>query len=277
MPELLSEIEADGCRAIIDLEHGGRLASLVVHGWEMVATQGQDIYHWGNFVLAPWTGRLRHGRFRHDGRDYRMPLTGPPHALHGLVVDKPWRLVEPGVASVELEDPWPWAGRVIHSIRLWPDRLESRLELHADEAMPAAIGWHPWFPSYLLGPEGQQAGPVELDVEPGRMYVHDAEGVPSGELTRPLPRPWDYCFTDLAAAPRLRWRDSNGLGLELVVESDCPCWVLYDHEPQAIAVEPWTAPPDSLNLPSPAMVTPDAPLVATMTWHWNFDGDRPTS
>jgi len=59
------------------------------------------------------------------------------------------------------------------------------------------------------------------------------------------------------------------MGLELTVESDCPYWVLYDEEPQAICVEPWTAPPNSFNLPSPEVVTPAAPLVATMTWRWH--------
>ena len=274
MTETLSQIEADGCRALIDLEHGGRLASLVVDGWELVAGEGADIYHWGNFVLAPWTGRLRQGRFTHDGHEYRFPMTDPPNALHGLVVDEPWQLIEPGVVAIELRPPWPWRGRVIHLMRLFGDRLESRLELHADEPMPAAMGWHPWFPAHLTGPRGQRAGPVELIASPGRMYANDEQGLPSGELTPPVPQPWDYCFVDLAAAPRLRWPRNDGPDLEVVVESDCPCWVLYDMEPQAIAVEPWTAPPDSLNMPSPAMVTPEAPLVASMMWRWHLGAKR---
>jgi aldose 1-epimerase len=270
MPDQLNVLEAGGCRALIDLEHGGRLASLVVEGWELLPREGRDVWHWGNFVIAPWTGRMRHGRFSHDGREYRFPLTAPPHAMHGLVVDQPWRLVSPGVVAIDLQEPWPWRGRVVHSMRLEEDRFESRLELEAFEPMPAAIGWHPWFLSHLSGPDGQSMGPVELDVEPGRMYANDEGDIPGGELVPPAPHPWDYCFIELAAPPRLRWRGAGGASLELTVESDCPCWVLYDQEPQAIAVEPWTAPPDSLNLPSPTIVTPGSPLVANMTWRWKL-------
>ena len=218
--ETLTYLEADGCRAVIDLENGGRLASLVVDGWELLATEGKDVWHWGSFVLAPWTGRLRHGRFGWEGRDYQMPLTLPPHALHGLVVDRPWHLLGPGVVGVELEDPGPWRGRIVHSVRLTPDRFESRLELQADEPMPAAVGWHPWLPTTLTGSGGRQMGPLELTVEPGLMYANDEEGLPSGELVKPVPRPWDYCFVDLAGPPRMRWSGEDGAGLELIVESD---------------------------------------------------------
>jgi galactose mutarotase-like enzyme len=83
--------------------------------------------------------------------------------------------------------------------------------------------------------------------------------------------PWDYCFVDLATPPRLSWQGSK-TGFELRVESDCPCWVIYNEEPQAICVEPWTAPPNSLNLPSPTVVDPAAPLCANMTWHWQTYG-----
>lgn len=270
MPDGLSLIEAGRCRAVIDPEHGGRLASLVIDGWELLPGEGRDVWHWGSFVLAPWTGRMRHGRFAHDGHEYVFPLTAPPHALHGLVVDRPWHIVTPGVVAIELEDPWPWRGRIVHSMHVEEDRLESRLELEAYEPMPAAIGWHPWFLRYLEGPAGRSLGPVELDVEPGQMYANDADGVPSGDLIPPAPHPWDYCFVDLTVAPRLRWRDPEGGGLELTVESDCPCWVLYDKESEAIAVEPWTAPPNSLNMPSPTIVTPGSPLTARMTWRWQM-------
>ena len=100
------------------------------------------------------------------------------------------------------------------------------------------------------------------------MYANDEKGLPSGELVAPEPRPWDYCFIDLAGSPRVRWSEPGGAVLELTITSDCPCWVIYDKEPQAICVEPWTAPPDSMNLPSPTLVAPGQPLVATMTWRW---------
>lgn len=262
-------LEAGGQRATIDLVHGGRLSSLVVEGYELLPADGADVYHWGSFVLAPWTGRLRAGRFDFAGRSYRMPLTAPPHAIHGLVVETDWQVVGPDTLSVELRDPWPFAGRVVHSIRLEHDRLVSRLELLADEAMPASIGWHPWFLRELDGPAGR-LGPVQLEVTPGRMYELGPDGLPTGKIVAPKPHPWDDCFIDLADPPRLRWPGPDGAGLELTVQSDCPCWVLYDMEPQAICVEPWTSPPDSLNLPATRVVPAGGSLVASMVWRWRL-------
>ncbi len=269
-------LEAQDCRAVIDLDHGGRVASLQVSGWELVPRDGKDTIHWGSYIVAPWTGRLRHGRFSYEGHTFEMPLNAPPHALHGLVLDRPWQVLVDGplpsqaTIGIELEPPWPWHGRLVHSLRLAPDRLESRLELVADEPMPAAMGWHPWFLSLLEGPGGRRLGPIELDVEPALMYAHDEDELPTGELVPPVPRPWDFCFVEMARPPRLHWPDGSGGGLELTIESDCPCWILYDKEPQAVAVEPWTAPPNSLNLPSPTIVAPGQPLVANMTWRWRF-------
>lgn len=266
-------LEVEGCRVRIDLERGGRLASLQVFGWELVPGQGVDSIHWGSYVVAPWTGRLRRGCFAHEGRTFEMPLNAPPHALHGLVMDRPWgvlddRLPHQVSLGIELGPPWPWRGRLVHSLHLRPDGLDSRLELLADEPMPAAMGWHPWFLTRPEAPDGRRLGPLELDVQPGLMFENDSEGLPSGELVPPGPRPWDDCFVQLVRPPRLRWRGEAAGTLELAIRSDCPCWIVYDREPQAVAVEPWTAPPDSLNLPSPTIVTPETPLVATMTWHW---------
>jgi aldose 1-epimerase len=262
-------IETGDRRATFDLEHGGRLASLQIAGHELIPVEGKDLYHWGSFVLAPWTGRLRDGRFSHAGRDYHLPLTDPPNAIHGLVVDVPWQVVGPSTLGVELRDPWPWRGRIFHSVQLESDRLVSRLELHADEPMPAAIGWHPWFRRQLDGPGGP-LGPVLIDVTPGRMYEHGADGLPTGELVAPKPPPWDDCFVELAGPVRLVWPGTERSGIELSIESDCQCWVLYDKEPQAICVEPWTAPPDSLNLSRPLVVRPQNPLTVTMTWRWRL-------
>ena len=105
--------------------------------------------------------------------------------------------------------------------------------------MPASIGWHPWFLRRIPGTPGE----LELDVEPGAMYARDAAGIATGELVPPAPEPWDDCFTDLRRPPVLRWPGF----LEMTIESDCPDWVIYTSPPDALCVEPQTAPPNALN------------------------------
>ena len=51
---------------------GGRIASLVVDGTELLVTGGPDDHPmlWGSFPMVPWAGRIREGRFRFDGREH---------------------------------------------------------------------------------------------------------------------------------------------------------------------------------------------------------------
>lgn len=254
----------------VDPQAGGRVTSVVVDGVELLVQHGSDVFHWGSFPMAPWVGRLRHGRLQFDGRVVDLPINAPPHALHGLVTERSWSVTAAGPTSVSLavdighaaEDPWPWRCRVTQSVSLEETVLRFHLAVEAQHTMPADVGWHPWFVR-----ETSAAGrtvAAELDVAGGRIYLNDAEGIPSGELGTPPPRPWDYCFIDLERSPTIRW---PGV-LELTVESDCDHWVFYDKEPSGICAEPWTGPPNSLNGPERTIVTPEQPLEARMNWAW---------
>ena len=79
--------------------------------------------------------------------------------------------------AIDLGPDWPFAGCVVQRFELTADSLTCRMELHADEPMPASIGWHPWF---LRRIRPASTGELELDVEPGAMYVRDAAGIATG-------------------------------------------------------------------------------------------------
>ncbi len=258
----LVELSGDGCSATFDPEDGGRLTSFRVGDHELLVAQGRDVFHFGSFVIAPWVGRLRDGQLNYGGAQYQFPLNGGPHALHGLVTTRPWQVTGEGELSIELGDPWPWPCRVVQRTELAAGRATFHIELHARAAMPAAVAWHPWFVRRLAGTPA--SAELELEAEPRLMWANDATGLPSGEMTAPLPRPWDYCFRDLAADPIVRWPGE----LELTVSSSCEDWVLYDMEESGVCIEPWTAPPNALNMPNPRIVTPETPLVTTMSWSW---------
>ena len=98
------------------------------------------------------------------------------------------------------------------------------------------------------------------------MYRLDADGIPTGELVEPAPRPWDDCFVGLARPPVVRWPGA----LRLTVESTADHWVVYDHQVEGICIEPQTGPPDGPNL-APRVVVPGDPLRIEMTWRWAPD------
>jgi aldose 1-epimerase len=252
-------LSASGVEVVVDLAAGGRIASFVVDGRELLKTSRDGPRDWGSYPMAPYAGRVRDAEFTFGGSLVRLPATLPPHAIHGTVLDRPWHVVDATTIAIELGPDWPFAGTVVQRFELTADSLTCRMELHADEPMPASIGWHPWFVRRIPGTTGE----LELDFDAGAMYLRDAAGIATGELVPPPPGPWDDCFTDLRRPPVLRWPGF----LELTIESDCPDWVIYTSPEDALCVEPQTAPPDALNT-DPTVIQPGRPLTAEMTWRW---------
>jgi aldose 1-epimerase len=256
-------LAAGGVDVEIDPEHGGRISSIVVDGMELLVTAADSPLDWGCYPMAPFAGRVRNGRFNWAGREHQLGRNLPPHAIHGTVYDQPWQVehAEPtdAVLVTGLGRGWPFDGRVVHRIRVDEDGLDLRLEVWAhDEPFPASCGWHPWWRRQLSRGE-----PVEIEVDAGAVWARGSDGIPSGELERPGPGPWDDCFTDLGAPPLLRWEGA----LELSCETSCLDVVVYDELLHAVCVEPQTGPPDALRL-APVVVEPGLPLIAEATFTW---------
>jgi galactose mutarotase-like enzyme len=154
-------LEAGDTVAVVDPEAGGRLTSLAGRH-ELLVQYGGDVFHWGSFPMAPWVGRLRHGRLHSDGGVVQLPVNAPPPAPHGLGTDRAWTVTAPMSApwsspsrsgrSQPSCGPWPWHCRVTQSVILGPTRIDFRLLMHSEQPMPAGI------------------------------YLNDAEGMPNGEL-----------------------------------------------------------------------------------------------
>ena len=95
--------------ATIDLD-GGRLASLIIDGHEIMVTEGDRPTRWGSFPMIPWCGRLDHGRFTFGDVEYQMPITSAPHANHGRAHLQMWELDGTATIRTALAVPWPFGG-----------------------------------------------------------------------------------------------------------------------------------------------------------------------
>jgi len=295
--------------AVIDLDAGARLRRLTVgdahDSVEILAEVSADAdptsSGWGSYPMAPWAGRLRHGRFDHPGaattlrRNHRdgsgtgggpispsiepidgeLPCAGDElaHAIHGTVFGRRWQVAEQTgatlVVTCSLTDPadplaldWPHSGTARQRITLGHDSIECELAVQFDDAsVPVVIGWHPWF-----------AKPDRLDVDVDAEYEVDDIGLPTGQLIEPSPPPWDTCFA--SSAPAVLQYDRR-LANDVTVTSDCDHLVVYDKPAHATCVEPQSGPPDAVNLaargaaPRPIEV-PDIGQSAchTMTISW---------
>ncbi|WP_414610559.1 aldose epimerase [Stenotrophomonas pavanii] len=243
---------------------GGRVAHLRYRGmeWLVDAQQaGPAAIAWGCYPMVPWAGRIRRGQFRFDGAPHALPLNFGGHAIHGVGFTRPWQVerMEAATATLSLALPcdryWPFGGVATQEVALQPQRLQLRLSVQAGErAMPAVLGWHPWF----LKPE-------RLLFSPRAMYPRDGEGIATLPCVSPAHGPWDDCFIADSCITLLRG------GQRLRLRSDHDHWVVYDGASHATCVEPQSGPPDGFTL-APHRLEPGQRLALTFELAWSVDG-----
>lgn len=248
---------------------GGRIAQIRVDGIEQLIgpESGRlDAIQWGCYPMLPWAGRIREGRFPFAGRDWQLPINMPPHALHGLGYALPWTLDASADDSAELslhlpQDPgWPFGGIARERITLRDRQLHLHLSLQAGEqAMPAVIGWHPWFRK-----------PDQLIFDAPQYYPRDAHGMARLPLAPPPLHPWDDCFLGPAEVVLVRGNQ------RLQLTSDQQHWVVYDAPAHATCVEPQTGPPDAFNL-TPHVLAPGEVLAMEFLFDWRQPGSSADS
>lgn len=239
---------------------GGRIAQIAYRGVEQLIGPDQGtpaMIAWGSYPMLPWAGRIRHGRFAFGGRGYQLPLNLQGHAIHGVAFGLPWQLDAHDDQRAELsltlpqDARWPFGGSAKQTIELRQQRLELKLSLQAGaQAMPAAIGWHPWLRK-----------PDRIDFTPAAYYPRDHQGIASLPLAPPPPGPWDDCFINPSEVVVHRG------GQRLRLSSNCSHWVVYDETEHATCIEPQTGPPDAFNL-APEVLSPGEVLEAWFLLEW---------
>jgi aldose 1-epimerase len=231
---------------------GGRIAQIRVEGVEQLAgysAHDAAMIAWGSYPMVPWAGRVRAGEFTFDGEHHRLPINLGRHAIHGVGFALPWEVDAQSEHHVELslampdDERWPFGGVARQRIDVDDGGVRMTLGVTAAErAMPAELGWHPWF----LKPE-------RLEFTPSAWYPRDADGMATLPLAPPSPGPWDDCFVN--AAPVVMHRG----GRRITLTSDCDHWVVYDAPERTTCVEPQSGPPDAFNL-APRVLAPGQTL-----------------
>jgi aldose 1-epimerase len=242
----------------IDLATGGRIARLTAGGVDLIAPRRPDDdarLGWGSYPMAPFANRVCDGRFEFAGAAYELPITLGPHAIHGTVLDRPWATTATSATSVsmrcDLGPDWPFGGHAEQVVTVESHAVRCCLAVvAADRAMPADLGWHPWF-----------VKPARVELDATAMYELDERMIPTGRLVAPAPPPWDHCFVGVRP-PVLHYP-----GVRVTVTSDCDHWVVYDHPAHATCVEPQTGPADSLNQ-RPRLLAPGERLARSMVIAW---------
>jgi aldose 1-epimerase len=260
-----TELSAGDVRVSIDLAAGGRIAQIDVAGQPLLWAGPAAAIGWGSYPMAPWVGRLRHGRFEFGGTAHQLALNhtdddGTSHAIHGTVFDAAWTLDRSDVTTARLHCTlsaagWPFGGTARQSISLTESSVRCELSVETDDRpFPAAVGWHPWFRK-----------PDRLSFHPTAMYQRGGIGLPTAELVAPASGPWDDTFLNTRPVG-LHYGDRT-IASTVTVTSDCDHWVVYDQPSFATCVEPQSGPPDALTM-RPRLVTADAALDRWMEIAW---------
>lgn len=245
--------------------------------------------HNGTPILAPFPNRIRGGRFREGGREYELFRNDhDKNAIHGLVIDQPWRTTAQGTSAAEgawvrgefqlsIDRPdllpmWPADFRIAFTYRLFGRELRTEIEATnpADEALPFGVGTHPYFRFPLE--VGTPLGELEI-VVPASQSVELIDCLPTG-VVRPVSasedlragmrfdrRTFDDVFTGLEAgedgmiAHLLRDHRAK-VDLEILHSPEFLFAVVYTppHR-QSISIEPYTCVTDAVNLEASGLRT----------------------
>ncbi len=194
----MSAIEQGRARLTLLPQVGGAVESFTVGGVDVLrpaAPGADDALLTASFSLVPFCNRIPRGRFVFEGREVALPpnLAGHPHTLHGQGWRSAWTVerAAAGEALLSYEhapDAWPWAYRAEQRFQLLDAGFRAELTVinTGEMAMPAGLGFHPYFP--------RRPGETLTAANDG-VWLIDTEALP----TIHHPGPWEADWASCAA------------------------------------------------------------------------------
>jgi aldose 1-epimerase len=211
-----------------------------------------------SFPLIPYSNRIRNGRFRFRGEEYRLPLNfgDYPHSIHGVGWQMPWRLriladrvVEIDVSSDGSEWPFAFDAKQMFSLNGRDLRHEITLTNRGDAAMPVGLGMHPYFPRH---------GNAVLTADVTAVWLTDETCLPTERVA--CPDRWnlgagarvdalccDNQFEPWNGSARISWPDEQ-MSLDIKASDDLNRLIVYAPEGRDFfCVEPVSHVTDAFN------------------------------
>jgi aldose 1-epimerase len=251
-------LQQGDCRLSLDPAHGGAVREFAWRDRPVFrpteTDAADDPLAFSCFPMAPYTNRIAWGRFLFQGREVRIPVnwTGDNHPIHGQGWRTSWTVVEAPTSYCTLAlhgggDTWPWRYRCEQRFDLRDSGLTISLSIEnlSEEAMPAAIGLHPYLPNARSASLRALLSSVWLTE--GNLATEEVS-TPSAWSFHPVRRidavPLDNSFSGWDGVAEIAWPDRR-----LRIRADgCPSLHVYTPADQDFfCVEPQTAPAGALN------------------------------
>ncbi len=239
-----------------------------------------------NFLLLPYSNRIRNGRFEWDGTEHQLDQA-EKHAIHGTARDQIWKIEQhtsdsltatfnsPDSATVNW--PWPFSARC--DIHLHGNRIVCSLECTnlGSTSMPIGGGWHPYFVQRLGAEDPVLTVPVTgvyPDDNGDCLPVAAATAIPENldfRNSRRLPpeQRIDHCFAGLSGPLIIHWPDVDAT-ITMTGSKNVTHAILFNPDQNFFALEPVTNANDAVNLRN---IAPDAgieTLKANECWQHEF-------
>lgn len=255
------ELEAGDYRLGILPDRGGSLAYFAWRGEPLMRPVcGTGIFDVACFPLVPFSNRIAHGRFR-SGESLvelspNFPGSDHPHPLHGFGWLASWTVIANGPQHCVLEHryqaaQWPWSYVARQVVRLSPEGLSLDLTLTnlGNSAMPAGLGFHPYFPrTKTTRYHGLHLGE----------WHNTVDGLPDWLEEKEIPVDWwagkpvesrdvDTVYTGRSGDLAVIWPDRN-LTLRCRPSANMPLTVVFSPKgAEFLCVEPVTHMTDAVN------------------------------
>ncbi|QNM85260.1 aldose 1-epimerase [Polaribacter pectinis] len=148
--------------ARISLEEGGRLQKLQFNNTILIEDQPNFKYEdsFASAILFPFASRIENGAYTFKGKNYQFECNekGRNNALHGLVFNKKFKLLEKEITSnscaitiyyseKNASKGFPYKYSIYLTYTLLKDELQLKVSVKNDDikAFPYTLGWHPYF------------------------------------------------------------------------------------------------------------------------------------
>ena len=220
----------------------------------------------GGFIMAPWSNRIRDGRFSWNDEIYSLKYP-EKHSRHGDVRERKWRIEAKSendiVLALESDSfadfnfPFPIELRIDY--RLSENSFSTSLSItnRSQQDIPLGAGFHPYFRRSLLENDVEE---VELQFNVGGEYPYSGElPLPEGPPVKPpqerdfselkpLVEGIDHCFSSWSGRAQMRWPQSR-VAAEMISSETARHLILYSPPgSKYFALEPATMATDGFNL-----------------------------
>ncbi|MET0659427.1 MAG: galactose mutarotase [Steroidobacteraceae bacterium] len=235
--------------AVIAPERGAIVTSFAVGGRELLFMDASTLHdrsknvRGGVPVLFPTPGKLEHDSWRFGQRSGAMKQ-------HGFARSEAWAVTTQGTQSVTLllksdattlaQYPWPFSAELRIELRGTCLRFDTRVSNAGGEAMPYALGFHPYF-------QVQDKARARIPSRATRAFDNVTKTIvpfTGFDLTQPEV---DIHLLD-HPQPEATLQLADGAYITVRGSSDVVRWVVWTlAERDFVCVEPWTAPGNALN------------------------------